>query len=556
MEKHIKLIASIILIAVAIFCCEYTHTPYIMFALVGYTILFHYLLQKHNKKKFDRLQSDYETMFNHTSIGTQCYDADGTLLRINDAACKILGVDINKRQSFIDSKVNLFEIPYFQDIIDRNHPVETYTVIKDEPGKRNSRFLSEDGDKGTHYIETFITPVYDSNGHLSRIIVNNADMTEKNMLRHKVEEYAFQMKYILKASGVLTWTYDPKTHTSISIAENNNMSESLDWKDLIRNVAECDRNKVGMIFEKMDTHEMETFSVQVRFERTYVDASTAYYTIHGTPFRNENGEICYYMGLCINITQLINIQKKLEKEKEEALKADKLKAAFLASVSHEIRTPLNSIIGFTDILQNANNENEKEQYKKIISANNERLLTMIDDMLFLSKLESNIIELNHQAVDVEQVFIDTFEQFRGMMYGSNVKLLYNRHNTSCIITTDKEIFRQVLTNFMTNAVKYTKMGYIRMGYDCCSQGGVRIFVEDTGIGIPKEKQEAVFNRFEKLGSFVHGAGLGLSICSDIAKKLNGKIGVESEVNKGSTFWMWIPCKVKAIKMEYTDTEVS
>ncbi|HRN15776.1 MAG TPA: HAMP domain-containing sensor histidine kinase, partial [Xylanibacter oryzae] len=208
---------------------------------------------------------------------------------------------------------------------------------------------------------------------------------------------------------------------------------------------------------------------------------------------------------------------------------------------HEIRTPLNSIIGFSDLLQYTNDEKEKKTFVDIIKLNNERLLKIIDDVLDLSKIESGSMPLSIEPVDVEAIFKEYHEVFARQLVDSKVKIIFESNNTKCFIDTDRVRFTQVLTNFLTNAVKYTSEGHIRMGYECVNNG-IRIFVEDTGIGIPYEKKDLVFNRFEKLDSFVQGTGLGLSICKDIASLFKGEVGVESKLGEGSTFWMWIPCE--------------
>jgi signal transduction histidine kinase/ABC-type amino acid transport substrate-binding protein/PAS domain-containing protein len=494
------------------------------------------------QNKIRELLNDHEIMFNNTSIGIQYFDAEGYLVKINNSACEIFG--INDKQALIDARPNIFEYPELKGHISKANIHSEHFICRDDfdsvhenpaYGCRNKR--------GIHYIETFITPVYDTYQNLICIVVNNHDLTEREKLRQQVEEYAFRMKYILKSSGILTWTYNPDTHISSSIDEKEGKKDRLQGALLIDEVSENDKPKVRHLFEQMDNREIESFSIQVQFDRTYVDDSPSYYNIEGTPFVDKEGKIVYYLGLSINITHLIDIQNKLQHEMEEAKKADKLKSAILANVSHEIRTPLNSIVGFSDLLQYTEDEEEKKQYVEIIKTNNERLLAVVNDVLDLSRIESGSMSLFIESVDVETLFSQTFETFTMRLSDSPVEVVYSSPYSSCFIETDSHRLAQVLTNFMTNAEKYTREGHIRLGYECVD-GGLKIFVEDTGQGIPTEKKDSVFDRFEKLDSFVQGAGLGLSICKDIAKMLQGKIGVESALGQGSTFWMWIPGEVK------------
>lgn len=497
-------------------------------------------INKENKIK--ELLKDHEVMFNNTSIGMQYFDADGYLIKINDAACKILGV--GDRQAFLDSRPNIFEYPQLKEYLDKDNLHKDNFILYDDFDKYDKiQNYGLRNKKGAHYIETHITPVYTADNKLLCIVVNNNDLTERETLRKQVEDYAFRMKYVLKSSGILTWKYNPDTHKRTSLDDNLVIPEDMEWKDLIEYIADEDKQKFMDLFLAMDRRQANSFSTQINFDRFYVDYRPACYSIEGTPFRNKDGKIEYYIGLSINITKLMDIQKQLEHEKEEAQKADKLKSAFIANVSHEIRTPLNSIVGFSDLLQYTNDENDKKTFVDIIKLNNERLLKIIDDVLDLSKIESGTMQLNIEPVDVEAIFKEYHEVFARQVDGSKVKMIFDSANSTCIINTDRVRFTQVLTNFLTNAVKYTSEGYIRMGYECVDKG-LRLFVEDTGIGIPHEKKDLVFERFEKLDSFVQGTGLGLSICRDIASMFNGNVGVESELGKGSTFWMWIPSECK------------
>ena len=496
-------------------------------------------------RRIRELLNDHEIIFNNTSIGTQYFDAEGYLVRINDAACDIFGIEDKK--ALLARRPNLFEFPQLKNFIDKNNlKCEHFVLCDDYDGYAKNQSFNLCKKHGIHYIDTHVTPIFGDDHKLSCVIVNNSDMTEKETLRKQVEEYAFRMRYILKASGVLTWIYNPDTQMSVSVDECECRTEQINWVELSNNVSKNYRDQVIDLFDKMNKHEMEIFSMQVKFDHTYVNDEPTYYKIEGTPVRDDNGKIAYYLGLSINITELINIQHNLQHEKEEAQKADKLKSAFLANVSHEIRTPLNSIIGFSDLLQYTTDEEDKKQFIDIIKTNNERLLKIIDDVLDLSKIESGTMKFIIEPVDIESIFNESYEVFSHQQASSKVKIIYEKPYSCCIIDSDRVRITQVLTNFMTNAVKYTKEGHIRMGYECID-GGIKIFVEDTGQGIPRDQKDSVFERFEKLNSFVQGTGLGLSICKDISKIFNGRIGVESDKDKGSTFWMWVPGECKITK---------
>lgn len=260
------------------------------------------------------------------------------------------------------------------------------------------------------------------------------------------------------------------------------------------------------------------------------------------------------LAVASDVTKYITINQELERAKTKAEESDKLKSAFLANMSHEIRTPLNAIVGFSELLQTVEDEKERDEYIHIINRNNDMLLRLIGDILDLSKIESGLIEFKPEVFDVNIVFNETYAAFNNRCTNPNVKLRGISPYKSCIVTLDRGRMLQVGTNFLSNAIKYTSEGEIIMGYEYINDG-LRLYVQDTGIGIPKDKQQLLFQRFTKLDDFAQGTGLGLAICKAVIDANGGKIGCESAVGKGSTFWAWFPCKA-VVEMAETKTKNS
>ena len=243
---------------------------------------------------------------------------------------------------------------------------------------------------------------------------------------------------------------------------------------------------------------------------------------------------------------LVKQNKELEVALEKAKESDQMKSAFLANMSHEIRTPLNAIVGFSNLMNTdiELSKEERENFTELINTNSDLLLNLINDILDLSRIESGRMSFSFQQYSLNELISTIYQTFQVLM-PENVELRMQIPEKSISIPTDKFRLTQVITNFLSNAIKFTQKGYILIGYEYREEERhVHIFVEDTGIGIPKEKQDAVFNRFTKLDEFAKGTGLGLSICKVIAERFDGYIAVESEIGKGSRFSIILPLNPK------------
>lgn len=242
-----------------------------------------------------------------------------------------------------------------------------------------------------------------------------------------------------------------------------------------------------------------------------------------------------------DITQLKETEKQLTLAKEKAENADLSRSAFLANMSHEIRTPLNAITGFAEVLASANTEEEKAQYQEIIKMNADLLLQLVNDILDMSKIEAGTLEFVYTKVDINLLLSDLRQLFQMRVNdaGKNIQIIAEPSLPSCSIETDRNRVAQVLSNFTTNAIKFTQEGTISIGYEA-RDTELYFYVTDTGAGIPADKLPEVFGRFVKLNKDKKGTGLGLSISKTIVNKLEGQIGADSVEGKGSTFWFTIP----------------
>ena len=282
----------------------------------------------------------------------------------------------------------------------------------------------------------------------------------------------------------------------------------------------------------LQSHQME----QVKF--TFANGNTV--EVFATPVFRADSSMDGIVIRVDDVTERERMIKELRNAKALAEQSDKLKSAFLANMSHEIRTPLNAIVGFSSLLAETLSAEDKEEYLKIIRINNELLLKLISDILDLSKIEAGTVELKFVDFDLSAYFNDMAVSMRQRVTNPEVQLIVNNPYPACWVRLDKNRIAQIMTNYVTNSIKYTPKGFIEMGYETVDEG-IKLYVRDSGIGIQEEKKVKVFHRFEKLDEFAQGTGLGLSICRAIAESMGGKVGFESKHGEGSYFWAILPC---------------
>ena len=369
------------------------------------------------------------------------------------------------------------------------------------------------------------------------------DNTDLVKLNNKVSEYAQRINYVLLASNTLTWFYDVESNEMTFYKGGDKLICSFTKEEYIEKCSQEDRESVKRNFELIAENKLGNVREQRKIAFIQDTEVDSYYVMNGSPITNEAGKIITFFGICNDVTDLINTQHQLEKETKKAQRADGLKTEFLANMSHEIRTPLNAIVGFSNLLDSVEDKAQRTEFVDIINKNSDQLLNLISDILDFSKMESGTMELQITEFNLSELFEAVYASFANLVKERNIELRCVLPPKPCIIQADYSRTVQLLTNFITNAFKYTEKGYIEMSYQSVNKG-VKLMVKDTGIGIPPKMKEKIFDRFSQLDSNKQGVGLGLAICKAIADMYDGQIGVESEEGKGSTFWVVLPCKKK------------
>lgn len=257
--------------------------------------------------------------------------------------------------------------------------------------------------------------------------------------------------------------------------------------------------------------------------------------------RDIDGKPLAVVGTSMRIDEQKEIERELIEARNRAEESDRLKSAFLANITHEVRTPLNAIVGFSDILPMAQSDEERNELVKLIKQNNAHLLRLFDDMVNMSKLESdNAGEIQQTNFEIVPLMRELVEKYQSVCAEKGLEVFVEEPDESETIHTDRDRLREILNQYMNNAVKFTSAGSISLGYEK-QPSSIRLWVSDTGKGIPSDMcNDRLFERFVKVDDFIAGTGLGLSICRSLAESLGGQVGVESILGKGSTFWVSIP----------------
>lgn len=382
-------------------------------------------------------------------------------------------------------------------------------------------------------------------GEVIRYTGFRQNISKLHQLNEELKERNYKMELTFKTVGMSYWDYDVKTrqYRSFNDPVNDfNPERAIMPEDYLNAAHPEDTERVRENMIGMSVGQYKEFSLQYR-SRTKWDQDWQTLIVTGLPSeRDKKGNVIRYTGIAFNNTKWEKMAQELKELKDKAELSDRLKSAFLANMSHEIRTPLNAIVGFSELLVDSDDPDEKKEYWHIIESNNDLLLRLINDILDLSKIESGIIDRKRERFNLTQLCNELYVMMRSKILNADVELVQDNPCTECWIFLDSNRLKQVWMNFLTNAIKYTRSGYIRMGYSVENEG-IRFYVEDTGAGIPKDLQNRVFGRFQKLNEFVQGTGLGLAISRAIIEAADGEIGFISEQGIGSTFWAWIPCEI-------------
>ena len=480
-------------------------------------------------------------IYKNLPVGIELYNKEGVLVDLNDKELDLFHVD--SKEELLG--INIFENPVFPEEMKerlRNNEDADFTFRYDF--SKLGEYYSNNKAEGTIDLVTKVTTLYDENHNPVNYLLINADKTETTVAYNKIQEFEefFELIGDYAKVGYAHFNILSKQgHAQKSWYKNIGEESGTPLSEIIgtyKSFHPDDRDLILQFFEEVQKGNADKLSHKIRVFRENGECTWTHVNLFVRKYAPQD-KVIELISINYDITDLKQIEEMLVNERDRAEASDRLKSAFLANMSHEIRTPLNAIVGFSSLLASAENVVEKELYNSLISHNNEFLLNLINDIIDLSKIEAGYLELHQNWFNLTELLDECVAEYARLL-PSGVELLTSYPEHDALVELDKLRIKQILNNFLSNALKNTIRGYVEVFYEI-DKHCVRIGVKDTGRGIPQNMLEKIFERFEKVDSFAQGVGLGLSICKSIVDKMNGRIQVYSQLGLGTTFIAELPC---------------
>ena len=481
-------------------------------------------------------------IFKCLPIGIELYDMDGVLVDLNDKELEMFHIE--KKEDVLG--INIFDNPIFpKEMKERLKKNEDADFTFRYDFSKVGSYYQNTQKQGTIDLMTKVTTLYNSEHQPINYLLINADKTETTVAYNKIQEFEEFFE--------LVGDYAKVGYAHFNILSGHGYAQ----KSWYRNVGEAYETPLSDIFGTYRHFHPDDRTLLIRFLDDARKGLTTKLSKEMRVLREDGTYTWTHVNLLVkkyapqdriieiisinyDITELKRTEEMLVKARDKAEASDRLKSAFLANMSHEIRTPLNAIVGFSSLLTSTESAAEKELYNSLIGHNNKLLLNLINDVIDLSKIESGYLELRPDWVNLTELLDESVAEYVHQV-PSGVELLTNYPAHDSLVELDSLRIKQILSNFLSNALKNTATGHVEVFYEVDHQS-VRIGVKDTGRGIPQNMLEKIFERFEKLDSFAQGAGLGLPICKLIVEKMNGRILVDSQLGIGTTFIIELPCR--------------
>ena len=499
----------------------------------------------------------YQAIFNAGMVDTIAFNPDGTVNNMNEIAASVIN---GGKSAIYNNKMNLRDM-LRMDNFDLEHMGQTNMTLmyktKDKKSNTSSQFFLHD-----KFYELQLVPYRDNDGQLQAIYGTGRDVTENvntymqmqhntTLLQHAYDEvsnYIRNTNFVLRNGGVRMVDYSPETHT-LSIYQDIEQHEyELTQTRCLALTNDESKRVTQRILKAMDNLTRGALNASIQTTLRTKDGHPLYLYLSFIPIFDNAGDIEYYFGMLRDISEIKATEQALAKETQKAQEVETIKNAFLRNMSYEIRTPLTSVVGFAELFQLEHSPKEEALFIQEIKENSSQLLKLINDILFLSRLDAEMIEFKRQPTDFAAFFGSRCETAWYSYKRKGVEYIVDNPYNKLVIDIDAQNIGILIDQIAANAAQHTVIGQVRARFDYTGEGLVMAFM-DTGSGIPEEKLSHIFERFT--GSTSRGTGLGLPICYEMTRQMGGKITIKSNIGKGTIVWVTIPCQCSEIERKLT-----
>jgi signal transduction histidine kinase len=503
----------------------------------------------HTKQHVNQMLSRYRTVFDQSLIDMIYYDAQGVMTDINDRACQTFG--ISDRQHFLDARPTMESNPGFASSgFDGSRTIH-FTTIIDQLDLKDVRM------NGRMYYEMEYTAVHNAQGDQIAVFSAGRNVSENVENQHRqreairllrqatanIEDYIRNINFVLRVGDVRLMNYSPETHILKITNDLNQAQYQLTQMRCLALVQPQSQHHAWRILRQMDRR--ASVKIEQRLCTIIRDQQgrDVWLSFSIMPIYDKQGRVDHYFGMCRNETEMVATEHQLQQETLKAQETETLKDSFLTNMSYEIRTPLNAVLGFASLLNSDHDVSDEPVFVEEIKGNANKLLTLVNDVLYLSRLDARMVEFNYQPFDFAASFEIHCQTGWAATLGPGVKTVIENPYNHLVVEIDDQNLGEVIRKLCANATYYTTEGTVRAKYEY-RRGALNITIEDTGAGIDSETLEHVFDRFVTNYEGEHcGTGLGLPIVKELVEQMGGVLDMSSELGKGTTAWVTIPCKL-------------
>lgn len=498
----------------------------------------------------------YQAIFNSVMVDMVAYDANGYITDINQKALSSLGTDL---KTILDLKLSIRDVLGVEEI-DLEHFDTIYVTQIYRKSLPDTRPLNHLLECEFLYYELQLIPVRDFHGNLIAIYGTGRNVTEIalsyrqlqcNMLEQQeaneeIKEYIHNIDYVLSVGGIRIVRYNTDTHLLTIYHEADTKGITLTQTRLMNLVADTSKKKAERILNSMDNKSTETLHADIKTILQFKSRQPLYLQFHFIPTYDHEGKLKEYFGMGRDISEIKAVETKLAQETLRAQEVEVIKNAFLHNMSFEIRTPLNAVVGFAELFQMEHSQEDEAVFINEIKENSAKLLCLINDILFLSRLDADMITMKTSPVDFAAAIASKVEAAWAHEKKPGVEYVLQNSFRKLVVEIDDSNISIIIEKIILNAVQHTTSGRVLVRYDYLGDQLI-VAVEDTGCGIPNDILAHIFERFVTGDSNTSRAGLGLSICHDLVEHLGGSIHIKSTVGKGTSAWFSVPCKALEVE---------